>query len=100
MNCSFAPGTPGRAESATRSHTFSIGPVAKNRLIRMLWEVRAPATIFPFAEHFSVEGGGRLGKLIVFMALITRVYFGTVDCQPFAGRIRAQDQEPKAMAKS
>src|SRR5438876_10873409 len=71
MNCSFAPAHPG-AESAARPHTFSIGPVAKNRLIRMLWEVRAPATIFPFAGRFSVLATRGRGKLIVFISAITK----------------------------
>jgi hypothetical protein len=62
----------------------------------MLWEVRAPATIFPFAGHFSVEGGGSAKKSIVFMAPITRIYSGTMNCQPFASQIQAQ----KLMAKS
>jgi hypothetical protein len=55
----------------------------------MLWEVRAPATIFAFAGHLSVLAAVEMGKLIVFMGAIKQAYW---DCRCLLFRLAHQSK--------
>src|SRR5436305_3403497 len=87
--------TPG-VGSGVRPHQFSFGLVGKNRLIRMLWEVRAPATIFPFAGRFSVLATRGRGKLIVFISAITKASSFWLLFQQADGRERQGQHKQKS----